>query len=394
MIVFWLSIAILLYIYFGYPPLVWLLARVFGRQPIRQPVTPTVSLVIPARNEQAHIEGKVRNTLALDYPASQLEIVVCSDGSTDRTNQIVQSFAGQGVRLLAMPEHLGKSAMLTRVVPQLRGEIVVFSDTSSELERDALRKVVRSFADPKVGCVCGLYRLKGPADLRAQGEGVYWKYETFIKRQESRLHSILGAHGAFYAIRRPLFTKLTGSSINDDYLIPMRIVAQGYRAVYDPEAVAWELELASVGGEFARRRRIAAGNCQQILELRDMLRPGRGWVAFCFFSHKALRTVAPLFMLLVLISSLWLPAPWSTLSLAAQALFYATAFAGYLCYRRGRHVKWLSLPFYFCLGNLALFVGLFQFLVRRQTPAWGQGGPTAGSSAAGSGTADSSKAVS
>ena len=378
---FWISLGTLVYIYGGYPLLVWLLAKIFGREPIRRAGIPPVSLLIPAYNEEAHIEAKLRNSLALDYPKDRLEIVVASDGSTDRTNAIVERFRSRGVRpstkdfgggvkLLAMRDNIGKSAMLTRTVPLLRGEIVVFSDVTSELEPDALRSLVRNFADSRVGCVCGLYRLKGAKDLRGEGEGLYWTYETFIKRQESRLHSILGAHGAFYAIRKVLFQGLEGTAINDDYLIPMRIVARGARAVYEPSAVAWEREVASVGGEFARRRRIAAGNCQQIVELMSLLNPFRGWIALCFVSHKVLRTLAPLFMAAVLLSSLWLPAPWSWLMLALQAVFYATALAGYVCQRRGRMVHWLSPVLYFCLGNLAMLAGLLKYCFSKQPPAW------------------------
>ena len=367
---FWAGLAILLYIYIGYPLIVWACARLFGRDPVRKSITPLVSLLIPAYNEEAHIEAKLRNSLALDYPKDQLEIVVASDGSTDRTNAVVNGFRQTGIRLLVMRDNIGKSAMLTRTVPLLRGEIVVFSDASSELESDALKKIVRNFADRHVGCVSGVYRVKRSGDLRGEGEGLYWKYETFIKQQESRLHSILGAHGAFYAIRKERFAGLESTAINDDYLIPMRIVAQGYRAVYDPAAVAWEREQVSVEGEFARRRRIAAGNCQQIVELKAMLSPWHGWVAFSFFSHKVLRTLAPLFMLLVLVANLWVPAPWGPFLLTLQGLFYFSAWAGYLVHRSGRVVTWLSAPLYFCLGNLAMLAGLLKFCFSRRRFVW------------------------
>ena len=369
---FWISLATLFYIYAGYPMLVWALARCFGREPMKREITPSVSLLIPAYNEAAHIEAKLRNSLRLDYPKDRLDIVVASDGSTDRTNAIVTQFKPKGVRLLVMRDNIGKSAMLSRTVPLLGGEIVVFSDASSELEPDALRRLVRSFADLTVGCVSGLYRLEGSSDLRGQGEGLYWQYETFIKHQESRLHSILGAHGAFYAIRKSLFERFGEGTINDDYLIPMRIVAQGYRAVYEPQALAWEREVASVEGEFARRRRIAAGNCQQIVELRSMLSPFYGWVALSFFSHKVLRTIAPLFLLALLISSAWLPQPFASLLLALQILFYASALAGYVCQRRGWAVKWLSPPLYFCLGNLAMLAGLLNYCFGRKKLVWGR----------------------
>ena len=370
--VFWASLLTLAYGYAGYPVLVWVLARRFGRELARRPITPPVSLLIPAYNEAAHIETKLRNSLALDYPKDRLEIVVASDGSTDETNAIAKRFEPQGIRLIVMRDNIGKSALLSRTVPLLRGELVIFSDASSELEPGALRRLVSNFADPRVGCVSGLYRLKGQHDLRGEGEGLYWRYETFLKRQESRLHSILGAHGAFYGIRKALFQRFGESEINDDYLVPMRVIAQGYRAAYEPGAVAWERETASVQGEFSRRRRIAAGNCQQIVVLRRMLSPFYGWVAFCFFSHKVLRTLAPLLLASLLISSLGLPSPWGPLWLAAQALLYASALAGYLCYRRGRRIRWLAAPFYFCFGNAAMLAGLLRYLRHRDQVTWGR----------------------
>jgi len=368
--IFWFGLGTLLYVYAGYPVLVWALARVFGREARREPITPLVSLVIPAYNEATHIEAKLENTLALDYPKDRLEIVVASDGSTDRTNVIANRFRRRGVHLLAF-EHLGKAGLLNRVMPYLRGELVVFSDASTHLRADALRFLVQPFVDPRVGCVSGLYHVTGSEDVRAEGEGLYWRYETFIKRQESRLHSILGAHGACYAIRRPLFSALEASAINDDYLIPMRIVQRGLRAVYEPRAKAWEREAASMELEFARRRRIAAGNCQQVAKLMALLNPLRGWVALTFLSHKVLRTLAPLFMVALLFSSVWLPQPLQMVAVSAQTAFYVSAWVAYRSQQRGRLIRWLSPSLYFCLGNLAMLAGLVNFCLHRKA-AWGR----------------------
>ncbi len=369
-LIFWVSLTVLIYIYIGYPLLVWICARVWGRLPQRSSILPLVSLVIPAYNEALYIEGKLRNSLNLDYPKDRLEVVVASDGSTDETEAIVKRFRPFGVRLVSMVQNIGKSAMLNRVMGFLSGEIVVFSDASTELAANAIRFLMRSFADPKVGCVSGKYHLKQVKDLRSQGEGLYWRYETFIKEQESRLHSILGAHGACYAIRKRLFQPLENASINDDYLIPMRIVAQGYRAVYEPEAMAWEEESTSMEGEFSRRRRIAAGNCQQIVALRSLLSLRHGWVVFCFFSHKVLRSFAPVFLGILILSSFGLPNPWRFLSLAFQSLFYASAWVGYYCQKRGYPVKWLSPSLYFCLGNLATLAGLIRYFLGRKRLIW------------------------
>lgn len=368
----WFSLGTLGYIYFGYPILVTLLARFFGREPKKAAITPRVSLLIPAYNEEAHLEERLRKSLLLDYPKESLEIVVASDGSTDRTNAIAASFQDKGIRLIAMPANVGKSPMLTRVIPLLRGEIIVMSDASTELEPSALRNLIQSFADPQVGCVCGLYRLKdAPSDLRSEGEGLYWKYETFIKQQESRLHSILGAHGAFYAIRKELFRPLGPGSINDDYLIAMRIVEQGFRSVYEPSAVAWERQPSSVEGEFARRRRIAAGNCQQMVELKHLLNPIRGWIAFTFFSHKVLRTLAPILMILLFATSVQLPGKKAALLVWAQVLFYGSAFFGFFCQRGGKAVKPLMVPLYFCMGNLAMLAGIWAYCFNKRGIDWG-----------------------
>jgi glycosyltransferase involved in cell wall biosynthesis len=375
--VFWISGATLLYIYAGYPLLVGVLARVFGREPQRGDAAPPVSLLIPAYNEEAHLEAKLRNCAALDYPANRLRVVVASDGSTDRTNAIADAWRDRGVRLFALPENIGKSAMLSHVVPRLTGEIIVFTDASSRLEREALRRLVRAFADPSVGSVCGLYRTRAGESLRDEGEGLYWRYETWIKRQEGRLHSILGAHGAFYAIRRSLFRPLEAGTINDDYVIPMQVVAQGFRAVYEPAAAAWEEELASVESEFVRRRRIAAGNCQQVRALAGLLHPRVGWVAFCFFSHKVLRTAAPLLLVGLLLGSLGLASPWRGVAWAAQGLLYGTALLGAWGQAHGRVPKLAAAPYYFCLGNAALAAGLWQYARRGARVPWGRPGRAA-----------------
>jgi len=370
--VFWISATILLYVYVGYPALIWVLARVFGREPGEAVMTPWVTLLIPAYNEEAHIEAKLENALELDYPKGRLDIVVASDGSTDRTDEIARGFADRGVTLIRMPENAGKAAMLSSVIPRLSGEIVVLSDASGLLEREALSLLMRKFSDPKVGCVSGLYRVAGRMDLRDAGEGLYWKYETFIKRQESRLHSILGAHGALYAIRGELFPRLESWEVNDDYLIPMRIVHRGFRAVYEPRAVCWERETVSVQGEYARRRRIAVGNCQQMAEIAGLLHPARWWVLFEFLSHKVLRTLAPLFMLALLPASLWLEEPWNLIVFGAQAAFYAAALAGYGLQRFGVSVKLLSAPMYFCLGNLAMLAGVIRYCRGPRGAVWGR----------------------
>lgn len=365
-----LSFGLLVYVYLGYPLLVLVLSRIFGREPRRSPLTPTVTLLIPAFNEQAHIVEKLENSLQLDYPRESFEIIVVDDGSTDMTSALATRYVDRGVRVVSLPENIGKANMLERIVPSLTSEIVAFSDVSSSLDPKALRVLVQSFADPAVGCVCGLYRMRNADDLRGQGERLYWKYETLIKQCESRLHSVLGAHGAFYAVRRTLLGSLETGSINDDFLIPMRIVQAGYRAVYEPEALVWEMELASLEQEFARRCRIALGNCQQIVRLAGMLLPRFGWIAFSFFSHKVLRTIAPIFMLLTFVASWWLPPVPLRVALGLQIAFYSSAGIGYLCQRMGYNVRFLSASMYLCLGNLCMLIGIMKYVFGQRKVVW------------------------
>lgn len=360
-ICFWVSLAALGYIYFFYPTLVGLLARVFGKEPAREQILPSVTLVIAAYNEEDYIEAKLINSLELDYPRDKLTILVASDGSVDATNEIAQRFCDQGIRLRIFPQNIGKSAMLGRIVPELESDLIAFSDASSRLAPDALKLLVQNFADPAVGCVSGLYKMSADGDMRNQGEGLYWKYETWIKSQESRLSSMLGAHGAFYCIRREAYRDLESDVVNDDYVIAMRVVEQGYRSVYDQRAKCLERERASVKGELARRRRIAVGNCQQIVRLWRLLNPRYGWFAFCFFSHKVLRTLAPLFMIGVLVGSMGLPAPQSWTWLGLQGMFYSAGVVGYCFQQSGRRVALLSPVLYFCLGNAAMLGGILKF---------------------------------
>ncbi|HEY7676894.1 MAG TPA: glycosyltransferase family 2 protein, partial [Candidatus Methylomirabilis sp.] len=257
---------------------------------------------------------------------------------------------------------------------QAAGEIVVFTDASGMLDRAALRRLVRSFADPTVGCVTGRYRFGDPArTAREQGERLYFGWEGSLRRNESRCGSTLGAHGALYGIRRHLYPRIDPHLINDDFLIPMRITERGYRTVYEPEAVVYEKGRVSGRGEFARRVRIAVGNYQQAFALFRMLHPRHGLVAFQFFSHKWLRGVlqAPLLMALLAASALaggglyrW--------ALAAQVAFYACGALGYAVRDRGVGRRLLHIPFYFLMGNLAYLKGMWRFLAGRSEVRWEQ----------------------
>lgn len=360
-VLFWISASFVVYVYLGYAIILWLLQGVLRSAPTRRRVEPSVSLLIAAYNEAPVIAEKIRNSLALDYPAEKLEVVIASDGSKDATAEIARSFAeGEArgrMRLLNFEHNRGKMAVLNDALPQLRGEIVAFSDASSMLAVDSVRALVQSFSEPGVGAASGVYRVlkKDHARLGSQ-EDFYWKYETFLKVQEARLGAFTGAHGSLYAIRRALYPFPSVDTINDDFTIPMRILGRGYRVAYEPAAVAYE-EAHEMEG-FSRRVRITAGNIEQLREIKNLLWPPRPFVLFCLLSHKTGRLLVPVFMFIALVANtaLWGRAPYGWL-LIGQALFYVLAALG-ACLNLKPSV--LRLPYYFCMINSALFAWAYQ----------------------------------
>ncbi|MEO7144286.1 MAG: glycosyltransferase family 2 protein [Bryobacteraceae bacterium] len=367
-VVFWLGVAAPVYAYFGYPLTLLLLRLAIHRKVRKQPIEPFLSLLIPAYNEAAVIEQKIRNSLAIDYPADKLEIVVACDGPRDGTTELARrAAAGSAVRILEYPVNRGKVPTLNDAVRELRGEIVVFSDASSMLVRDALRKIAENFADPEVGAVSGKYTVVNPGDVDiGKSEDFYWKYETFLKAQESELSSTLGGHGGLNAIRRKLYPYPEPGTINDDYVIPLSVLAKRYRAVYEPRAIVYEEAREMTG--FARRVRIMAGNVQQLRELKGLLAPLSPLPLFFFLSHKAARLLVPFGMVAALAANFFLlGAPLYNALFCLQAVFYAFALAGIWLPLKP---KVLMLPFYFSMVNTAVFFGLYHALTSRRRMAW------------------------
>lgn len=367
-VIFWVSAAIPVYAYFGFPVILVLLALVIRRRVYRAPCEPTVSLLIPAYNEADVIEAKIRNSLDLDYPADRLEIVIASDGSKDGTAELAEKHAdGKRIRVLAFPVNRGKIATLNEAVRHCRGDIVVFSDAAAFLYRDAVRTLVTNFADPQVGAVSGRYTVVKAEDVAiGKSEDFYWKYETFLKKKESEIASILGGHGHLHAIRRELYPFPPPGTINDDYVIPVSVLARQYRAVYEPAAVVYE-EAHEMAG-FGRRVRIMAGNFQQLREIRGILRPFRPLPVFFFLSHKGSRLLVPFAMVTALAANLFLlRSPLYLVLFWIQVAFYGMALLGTVWKLRP---KTLLLPFYFCMINAATFFGAYHALTSRRRMAW------------------------
>jgi cellulose synthase/poly-beta-1,6-N-acetylglucosamine synthase-like glycosyltransferase len=365
---FWLGVAAPVYTYLGYPLVLLLLRLVVHREVRRRPFEPAVSLLIPAYHEAGSIEEKIRNSLALDYPAEKLEIVVACDGPKDGTLDIARrAAAGTQVRVLDYPVNRGKIPTLNQAVRELSGEIVVFSDAAAMLYRDSVRMLAENFADPQVGAASGRYTVVKADEVDiGRSEDFYWKYETYLKTQESRLSSTLGAHGHLHAIRRELYPFPPPGTINDDYVIPVSVLAKGYRAVYEPRAVVYEEAREMTG--FGRRIRIMTGNIQQIREIRGLLRPLQPLPLFFFLSHKVARLLVPFGMVAALAANLFLlHSPLYSALFWGQAAFYALALAGTFA---RLHPKALMLPYYFSMINTAVFFGLYHALTDRRRMAW------------------------
>lgn len=372
---FWTGLALVAYAYIGYPIVIWLGARLFGRAPrtmeLNEDVFPTLSLLIAAHNEEHVIRERLENALMVDYPHEKLDIVVASDGSTDRTVAIVRSFADRGVRLLEYPNNRGKAATLNAAWDELTAEVVILSDANTFTAPDAASRLARWFSMPDVGAVCGRLVLVD----RMTGnnvDGLYWRYETFLKTCEARLDALLGANGAIYAIRRDAFVKIPAETIVDDFVIPLLAkMSTGCRLVYDDEAMALEETPEDMRDEFSRRARIGAGGFQSIGLLSPLLSPRHGWLAFSFFSHKLLRWLCPFFMLMVLASNLMLLGqPLYRWALATQGAFYLLAWCGASLPGRGAVVRIVRLTTLFSSMNLALLVGFFRWISGRQRGAW------------------------
>ena len=374
-IMFWACADLVVYTYLGYPLLIGCLARRFGRKPdasgLADEELPPISLLIAAYNEEAVVGDRLRNALAMDYPREKLEIVIGSDGSSDGTAEIVRQFARDSVRVLDYPQRRGKASVLNSTIPELKGEIILLSDANTSIDPSAAQKLVRWFRRSDVVAVCGRLVLVDPESGR-NADSLYWKYETYLKRQEGDLGALLGANGAIYAIRKDLYVPIPDQTIVDDFVIPLLAkLRTGHTIIYDDEAIAREETPPGVVDEFYRRSRIGAGGFQSLGLLWRLLDPRRGWVALGFLSHKVFRWFCPFFLLGLLASSalLW-ERPFYRAALIGQVIFYLASLLAALIPARVRALTPLRLATMFTGMNVALLVGFWRWLKGRQGAAW------------------------
>jgi biofilm PGA synthesis N-glycosyltransferase PgaC len=371
-LVFWTAIFLLTYVYVGYPVISWLRARFWPKRHVTASSEPMVTIVVVAHNEEERIPARLDNLLALDYPREKLEIRVASDGSTDHTVARARAYQSKGVVVWAFHQRRGKSAVLNDVIPTAQGEIVIMADARQQFDRGAVRALVANFADPDVGAVSGELMMTPASSGAAVGKGcgLYWRYEKFIRRNEGRTGSTVGATGAIYAIRRALFEPIPDDTVLDDVLIPLRIVRQGFRVLFEPVARAYDEASATTRQEFVRKVRTIAGTFQLLARETWLFDPRRNPVWFETLSHKALRLTMPLLQATALIANAALAHESIYFALLiGQALFYVAAFGGTVHHAR-RPVVFVTVPYTVCLLSWATIVGFVQFVTRRQKATW------------------------
>jgi biofilm PGA synthesis N-glycosyltransferase PgaC len=380
-IFFWLSLFIVFYTFLGYGIVLYILVRIRrlfkGKRqaPGLDQDFPTLTLVIAAYNEESIIEEKIADTLGLSYPDGKLKLVFVTDGSSDRTPELVALYPQ--IKLMHTPVRSGKILAMHRAMDEVDTEVVVFTDANTFLNKEALLLIARHYADGSVGAVSGEKRVMQDAlsDATA-GEGFYWKYESMLKKWDSELYSVVGAAGELFSVRRSLYRSVEPDTILDDFMISMQIAEKGYRIVYEPDAYASELSSENIQEELKRKVRIAAGGIQSILRLKKLMNPFHDpLLSFQYISHRVLRwTVTPFLMILALVLNMIIVARSGgvvyQLILAGQVAFYLLALAGWVLERQKIKVKALFVPYYFCMMNYAVLAGIGRYFKGSQSAAW------------------------
>ncbi len=365
--IFWGSAFLLFHVYVGYPLTLYVIAGIAKKPWIQATITPSVTILVSAYNEENVIKQKIENCLSLAYPKSQLSIFVCSDGSTDRTNKILEEYEDQIVTA-CFPERSGKVSVLERAVANITSEIIVLSDANTFFENDAIEKLVRNFADESVGAVSGKVTLVSSVTAHGEPEGWYYRYEWNIHYLESLIHTQIGVDGAMYAIRRDCFPEYIGKSVNDDFYVGFRTALLGMRVVLDQDARGREPSEGTLQSEFFRRIRVTSLGIKGILALDSWPKLSQPFLLFQLVSHKILRWFTPFLMGSAFLCSIILKdVPFFMILLIMQFIFYGCATLGYV---RKSTAFWLSIPMYFCLMNLAAGMGVVKGFLFDQTKTW------------------------
>lgn len=369
----WICVLGILYTYLLYPLILKAVADI-REKPVRKGnISPRVSVLLSAFNEERFIEAKILNLLDQDYPQENLEILVGSDGASDETDRIVSKFKSSRVRFFRFVANRGKPGVLNSLVREARGTILIFTDARQKFERNAVKHLVNNFADDAVGCVSGeLFFQKDEGKAVERGMGAYWKYEKYLRKTESRIGSMLGATGAIYAVRRKLFKDVPQDMLVDDMFIPLTIIRQGYRAVFDPKAVAYDMPSNTGLQEVKRKARTLAGNFQIFAKFPDLLFSISSPIAWQLFSHKFMRLVIPYLMTMIFVLNLFmLDRPFYLFIFVVQILFYALAIAEGIFESKKSGARGIGfVPYTFCVLNYSAVLGLYQFMSGKTKAAW------------------------
>ncbi|MFH1678407.1 MAG: glycosyltransferase family 2 protein [Candidatus Omnitrophota bacterium] len=374
-LIFWLFSGLMLYTYLGYPLLLMILAG-FKSRPVKKAlITPSLSFVIAAHNEEMVIADKICNTLSLDYPQDKLELIIVSDGSDDNTNSIIKNFRDEKIRFFHYAQRKGKPFALNLAVSEAKGDILIFSDANVSYDKDALRNLARNFNDESVGCVCGDVLIKARGSSVNKAIIYYSRYDRWLRQKEGLINTMLGADGAMYALRRALYSEIPANTIADDLLISMGAAEKGYRTVYEEDARGVEYTALTFNEELKRKARVVAGGFQALRFLKVALNPFlRKMLFFQFISHKLLRWIAPLLILSIAvlnIAILRVDKGIYLISLTLQVCFYLAALLGMffkLISGKGKGIFYI--PYYFCTTNLAAIVGICGLFIKKQTVTW------------------------
>jgi cellulose synthase/poly-beta-1,6-N-acetylglucosamine synthase-like glycosyltransferase len=380
-ILFFAGIIVTFYSYAGYGMLIWLwlkIKRLFSGKKESQPIDfyPPVTLIVAAYNEADFVEEKIRNTLSLDYPRDNFRIIFITDGSTDATPDLVKNFPE--VQLLHESRRAGKVAAMHRAMSYVQTPYVIFSDANTILNKDCIKNIVRHYADPSVGGVAGEKKIMQSQDnsIAGAGEGLYWKYESFLKKLDWQYYTVVGAAGELFSIKTDLYEFPGTNILLDDFIISLRVCMKGYRVAYEADAYAMETGSSSIKEEQKRKIRISAGGFQSMYILKELFNVFKyPKLSFQYISHRVLRwTLCPLFLPVILICNILLSLHYHSLFydaiLTAQAVFYLCAFAGWVLYMKGIKISFLYAPYYFLFINFSLYLGFVRFLKGKQTVLW------------------------
>jgi len=383
-LIFWFCIFMIFYTYAGYPILTAILSRFYPVEKIYPAQTPSVTLIIAAYNEGQVITEKLKNCLELDYPRGLLQIIVAADGSDDNTVEIVQGFSQQGIELSYDLARRGKMSAINRAMEMARNEIVVFSDANNSYADNVLAEIVKPYSDPTVGAVTGSKRILKDSSQLGSADGLYWRYESFIKRMENRIGCCMGVSGEIFSLRKSLFVPPSRKIVNDDFYMAMDIIGRGYRVVYNPAASSLEKISLSEQDEIIRRARIFSGQIQILFEAFDKLPFRRPILMLMMISHKFLRSFVPLAMIAAFLANLivfvlppshsygWLQLamPYSIIFILLQVVFYLIAIVGMKVKSGGLLGKAVYLPVFLVNSNYAAWLGILRYFSGEQTVIW------------------------